>query len=59
MSALADSGIIYRTIKGYLVDARSAQDDIRVNCEELGVFSHPTLERILDGIRNLQWELYG
>lgn len=53
MSALADSGITYRTIKGYLVDARSAQDDIRVNREELEVFSHPTLERILDGIRNL------
>lgn len=59
MSALAESGIIYRTIKGCLVDARLAQDDIRVNREELEVFSHPTLERILDGIRNLQWELYG
>lgn len=59
MSALAESGIIYRTIKGCLVDARWAQDDIRVNREELEVFSHPTLERILDGIRNLQWELYG
>lgn len=35
------------------VDAKSAQDDIRVNREELEVFSHPTLERNLDRIRNL------
>lgn len=39
------------------MDARSAQDDVRVNREELEVFSHPTLERILDGIRNPQLEL--
>ena len=37
---------------------RLAHDDIRASREELEVFSYPTLGRIIDGIRNLQGELY-
>ncbi|MCJ1347498.1 hypothetical protein MMC31_005723 [Peltigera leucophlebia] len=54
VSALAGYGMLHRTIKSYLVNARSAQDEIGASREELEVFSHPILERILDGIRNLE-----
>lgn len=59
VGALADNGMLYQTIKSYLVDARSAQDEMGASREELEMFSHPTLERILDGIRNLQYEVDG
>lgn len=37
----------------------SAQNDMGASREELEVFSNPTLERILDGIRYLQREIDG
>ena len=59
VSALADRGIFYKTIKRYLVDARSAQDEIGASREELEVFSHPTLQLIIDGIKYVQREIDG
>lgn len=59
VSALADRGIFYKTVKRYLVDARSAQDEIGASREELEVFSHPTLQLIIDGIKYVQREIDG
>lgn len=56
VSALADRGVFYKTIKIYLVDARSAQDEIGASPKELEVFSHPTLQLITDGIKYVQRE---
>lgn len=57
VSALADGGMFYKTIKIYLVDARSAQDEIGASREELELFSHPTLKLIVDGIKYVQREI--
>lgn len=57
VSALADRGMFYKTIKIYLVDARSAQDEIGASREELEVFSHPTLQLMIDGIKYVQREI--
>lgn len=59
VSALADRGMFYKTIKINLVDARSAQDEIGASPEELEVFSHPTLQLIIDGIKYVQREKDG
>lgn len=59
VSALAEGGMFYKTIKRYLVDARSAQDEIGASGNELEVFSHPTLQLIIDGIKYVQREIDG
>lgn len=51
--------MFYKTIKRYLVDARSAQDEIGASHEELEVFSHPTLQLIIDGIKYVQRKIDG
>lgn len=56
---ISGSRVVYKAIKIYLLDARSAQDEIGASPEEREVFSHPTLQLINDRIKYVQREIDG
>ena len=54
ISNLGSQGLLAKTIKSYLTGVRSGQIDIGL--VDLDVFHHPSLQRIVNGIRRLQGE---
>ncbi len=56
IGALSDRPILSTIIKSYLSGVRSAQLDMWSTMEEIEVFSHPTLQRLIAGIKLLRGE---
>jgi hypothetical protein len=54
LASLGDKTVKAKTIKAYLTDLRSHHIDIEYSGTEIEAFHHPTLQRVIAGIRRLQ-----